>query len=281
MDCTAIVFVLDNPREHGDIVLNEAEKDERRRFGNTAMTEKAFGFVAKYLARAQRAMTQPGRLRLADFKSDHGRVIVGWVSSAGELRVWAGADVPFPPAAALFPGWHADSDAHPCVLFDGEELVAYGETWVDREGKEIELARIIVAPARRGKGLGEAFTRLMMARAADIEIDDVFVRVMPENRAAIECYENVGFVRVSADEEQGYNLGQPAPGCDSRSASWGCDGIRRARLSKAQPWTPIMAAPRVRSRYTEDSCKSHHTPSQAGESEAFTRSFVHDRGLSP
>jgi uridine phosphorylase len=49
MDSAALLFVFDNPRDYGDIVLNDAEKDERRRLGNSAMIDLAFSTVSKYL----------------------------------------------------------------------------------------------------------------------------------------------------------------------------------------------------------------------------------------
>jgi uridine phosphorylase len=49
MDSAALLFVFDNPRDHGDIVLNDAEKDERRRLGNNIMIDWAFSMVRHYL----------------------------------------------------------------------------------------------------------------------------------------------------------------------------------------------------------------------------------------
>jgi len=40
--------LFDNPRHHGYIILNDAEKDERRRSGNQAMIDWAFSIVARY-----------------------------------------------------------------------------------------------------------------------------------------------------------------------------------------------------------------------------------------
>src|SRR5678809_255129 len=43
--------------------------------------------------------------------------------------------------------------------------VGYGETWVDDDEREVELARIIVAPPARGRGLGRELTRLLVTEA--------------------------------------------------------------------------------------------------------------------
>jgi uridine phosphorylase len=52
MDSAALLFVFDNPRDHGDIVLNDAEKDERRRLGNSAMIDWTFSLVGAFIRRS-------------------------------------------------------------------------------------------------------------------------------------------------------------------------------------------------------------------------------------
>jgi purine-nucleoside phosphorylase len=49
MDSAGVLFVFDNPRDHGDIILTESEKDERRRLGNSTMIETTFEIVRQYL----------------------------------------------------------------------------------------------------------------------------------------------------------------------------------------------------------------------------------------
>lgn len=49
MKSAAILFAFDNPRDHGDIVLNEAEKDERRQLGNATMIQLTFEVLRSFL----------------------------------------------------------------------------------------------------------------------------------------------------------------------------------------------------------------------------------------
>jgi len=52
MAAAAILFAFDNPRAEGDIVLNDAQKDERRQMGNAAMIGLTFDALSRFLADA-------------------------------------------------------------------------------------------------------------------------------------------------------------------------------------------------------------------------------------
>ncbi|HWC70388.1 MAG TPA: GNAT family N-acetyltransferase [Actinomycetota bacterium] len=94
---------------------------------------------------------------------------------------------------------------------DPSRRVPGGEVWHDDEEGEAELARLIVDPTRRRQGLGVALVRRLSAEAARAGFDDVWVRVAPENVAAIGCYRRAGFRRTSPEREEGFNQGQPRP----------------------------------------------------------------------
>ncbi len=63
-----------------------------------------------------------------------------------------------------------------------------GEVWLDDEEEEVELARLIVAPSHRGRGIGRQLVSELveLARAG---YPDVFVRVHPDNAAACTAIE--------------------------------------------------------------------------------------------
>jgi ribosomal-protein-alanine N-acetyltransferase len=134
--------------------------------------------------------------------------VVGWIGSADELEAWASRR-DFPPLPQLLSEWHRDPDVHPYLLVAAGRLCAYGEVWEDREEEEAELARIVVAPSERGRGLGRALVRLLAAEAAVMGFRDVWVRVVPWNAPALACYRSAGFVRASPEEQERFNQGQP------------------------------------------------------------------------
>jgi [ribosomal protein S18]-alanine N-acetyltransferase len=147
-------------------------------------------------------------LTLAPFAEEHADAVLGWIGSADELEAWASRR-DFPPRREALAEWHRDPDVHAYVLFAAERLCAYGEVWEDREEDEAELARIVVAPSERGRGLGRALVRLLAEKAVAMGFRDVWVRIVPWNAPALACYEGAGFARTTAEAEERFNRGQP------------------------------------------------------------------------
>jgi ribosomal protein S18 acetylase RimI-like enzyme len=151
-------------------------------------------------------VSSPGRL-LA-FTEPDGDVVLGWVRSAEELDAWASRG-DFPLQRSIFAEWHSDLDVRAYVLVHAGEPRAYGEIWEDAAQGEVELARIIVAPESRGRGVGREFTRLLSDQARRRGFDEIWLRVVPTNAAALACYRSAGFKRASRAEEDAFNRGQP------------------------------------------------------------------------
>jgi [ribosomal protein S18]-alanine N-acetyltransferase len=131
--------------------------------------------------------------------------VAGWARTVEEARMWCGhAGWPVPVEKVV--AWSTEDGATPYGLYEGEELIAYGELWVDDDEAEVELARLIVDPRRRGRGTGRILVAELVDRA---EYPDIFLRVHPDNAAAERCYTGAGFVRVDAEREAEWNTPQP------------------------------------------------------------------------
>ena len=113
------------------------------------------------------------------------------------------------PDAATFERWHDDPDVAPFVVRDDRRLVAYGEISEDHEAAEAELARLLVAPHARGNGIGRWLARALADEAHGRGFADVWLRVVPDNAAALRAYVAAGFVPAAADAERAFNVGQP------------------------------------------------------------------------
>jgi [ribosomal protein S18]-alanine N-acetyltransferase len=146
--------------------------------------------------------------RLEPFDRSNATTVLSWARTADEREAWAAITEP-DPDERIFDRWHAEDGVHPFGFFAGDRLLGYGEIWEDREEDEAELARLIVDPQMRGRGVGRAMVRLVAGRARALGYDDVWVRVAPSNGPAIEAYTAAGFVRTTAENESRFNEGQP------------------------------------------------------------------------
>jgi ribosomal protein S18 acetylase RimI-like enzyme len=142
---------------------------------------------------------------LRPYRPGDAAVVAGWAGDAEANRRWCGeAEV----TAATVTRWAARPDVRAYVLLDGAEPVGYGELWLDDDEAEVELARIVVAPGRRGRGLGRSLATALAGSARDHH-ETVILRVHPSNTDALRCYAGAGFTPVPPAEAAEWNRGQP------------------------------------------------------------------------
>jgi ribosomal protein S18 acetylase RimI-like enzyme len=148
-------------------------------------------------------------MELKAFDTSHTALVASWASTAQEVALLSGRDE-FPFPADLVDSWRKVADDIAAYsYFDGANPVGYGELWLDDEEDEVELARIIVAPALRGKGIGTDFVRALLQPALAAGHAEVFLRVRPDNERAIKTYLRVGFQPV--DEQLAAEWNEPQP----------------------------------------------------------------------
>jgi len=148
-------------------------------------------------------------MELRGFGSGDAAVVAGWATSAQEVGLLSGRDE-FPFPAELVGSWRkVADDIEPYLYFDGETPIGYAELWLDDEEDEVELARIIVAPELRGKGIGTEFVRALLGPALASGYADIFLRVRPDNTPAIRTYLRVGFQPVADELAAEWNQNQP------------------------------------------------------------------------
>jgi len=148
--------------------------------------------------------------RLRHPKPTDAAVIAGWSQSAEEARRWCSRAVhPFPAGEVL--DWWQAADVDPWVLDVGDPPApaAYGELWVDEEEDEVELARIVVDPQRRRSGVGRLLVMELVGVARATGLADCFLRVAPDNVAALQLYRSAGFTDVDQERSRAWNLSQP------------------------------------------------------------------------
>lgn len=144
---------------------------------------------------------------LSRFEDGLAETVASWAGSVEEVRAWCSmSEAPVPTQAVV--DWAAEPGTEAHLLRDADRVVGYGEIWIDDDLAEVELGHLILDPAHRNQGLGPVLTRELV-RAARAHHDQVFLRVVPENRAARRCYESAGLARVDPAMEAAWNEGQP------------------------------------------------------------------------
>lgn len=153
------------------------------------------GACAPGCAPAHQASPGCARPGLAPFDPAHAKRVARWVQSDDEL--FALAPRTFPPLSARkVIAWQRE-DGYPMLYFDGGETDPCGYVELNRlpTGRaQWWLGHCLVAPHRRGKGVG--------LRMIDLVLDEAFCRrnahtvslvVFPDNFGAIRCYRRAGF----------------------------------------------------------------------------------------
>jgi GNAT superfamily N-acetyltransferase len=119
---------------------------------------------------------------LFPFDPSYAGQVSGWARTAAEVAAWCSrTHAPVPPEVIAGWGMRADISAHALVTDGGigGDLVAYGELWVDDDEREVELARLIVDPDRRGQGIGRALVAALVERAR-LSYPTITLRVLPD-----------------------------------------------------------------------------------------------------
>lgn len=143
-------------------------------------------------------------------REQHAETVAGWSVSADEAQRWVSNAVhPFPASAVT--SWWNDTDVQPRLLIDPDGTPAgYGEVWDDADEDEVELARLIVDPQRRRQGVGSRLVDQLLGLARRSGRADCFLRVAPDNTAALALYRTAGFRDVDPAQAAAWNQQQPA-----------------------------------------------------------------------
>jgi hypothetical protein len=157
-------------------------------------------------------------LRVRPFPAGLAVLVSSWAGTAGEVLMWCGlAAAPVP--AGQIEAWADEDGVQPFGLYRDEQLVGYGELWVDDDEAEVELARLIVDPRERGQGLGRHLVVELVAGPPVHPL--VFLRVHPANPPRSAATPRQASSR-NAGAGREWNTGQPvltsgSPACGGGS----------------------------------------------------------------
>lgn len=126
--------------------------------------------------------------------------LAGWVGSAEELMMWAGPIFRWPLDRAQLERYLAAAEGPAPTrriwrVTEGGEVVGHVElNAVEPTHRSATLSRVLVRPGVRGRGVGTAMVRAVLAAAFDeLGLHRVDLFVFDTNARAIACYERLGF----------------------------------------------------------------------------------------
>jgi RimJ/RimL family protein N-acetyltransferase len=140
-------------------------------------------------------------MRIETLRDEDVATLCGWFDSEEALVLWGGQDLRFPLTPAAVEAMRAEGRGEPpgrLVLAgrDDGALVAHGQIVLDHRHGVARLARLAIAPERRGAGLGRVFVGGLVERAFAVPgIVRLELNVFTQNDAAVRLYERLGFVR--------------------------------------------------------------------------------------
>ncbi|MDH4107579.1 MAG: GNAT family N-acetyltransferase [Gammaproteobacteria bacterium] len=119
--------------------------------------------------------------------------LMRWFPDAASTRAWGGPFFRHPFDDASFrEDLRWGRMASFALRSDAGELLAFGQCY-ERYGR-MNLARLAVSPAQRGRGLGRRFiATLMDAARSELSLDEFSLFVYRDNHPALRCYSSLGF----------------------------------------------------------------------------------------
>ena len=178
---------------------------------------------------------------LAPFAAMHAFAVAQWAQTA-DLR-WLAPNTCPPLTAAKVLAWNKGEGEAFVLLLRGDPWPhGYGELnrMSNRKG-HFWIGHIVVRPDRRRRGFGAALVRLLLARAFEHRrADRVSLIVFPDNRAAIRCYDRVGFVKTGEERHPfaGWRTSPRLWRMEMDRPTWERRGRRRAPRARNDPADP-------------------------------------------
>ena len=162
--------------------------------------------MAEAVATTSDAQAQPFVLKRFDpvFSAE----VASWVRGPAELK-WVAPSCTPPITSSMVRNWVKVNGRALILGSAGARLpIGYGELNPLRNNPgELWIGHVVLNPSVRGRGLGEHFTRLLLAYAFDeMAAERVSLVVFPENARAVDCYRRAG-LRPVAEEFHRFGSG--------------------------------------------------------------------------
>jgi ribosomal protein S18 acetylase RimI-like enzyme len=147
-----------------------------------------------------RSLPDSGSLIFRPAKSVDLPIVISWLRDAVDCRRWAGPAVTFPPTTESLSREISFTPDNSFSLDEVGELIGFGQL-IRKTRKRLHTSRIIVAPHRRGDGLGRNLCRALIERTIELGYPRLSLYVYQDNPAAIHLYQGLGFQETEKPEE--------------------------------------------------------------------------------
>lgn len=123
---------------------------------------------------------------------EYARTVYSWIDSEETYRnVCRGTE--FPPPDDLIDSWQRNGMTSYLLSSRGRPT-AYAEIWNRPLDVAVELAHLLVDPARRSQGFGAIMLELLFQRAAQRDnVAKVIINLYGDSEEALGCYLKSGF----------------------------------------------------------------------------------------
>jgi RimJ/RimL family protein N-acetyltransferase len=140
-------------------------------------------------------------IELHQFSRNDFKELISWIRTPEELFIWSATTFTFPlDEYQLEMHFQEAQTSKPRLMYtavDGQtnEHVGHIElTRIDQKNKKISIAYVLIDPAKRGLGYGNALMQIILRECFErMEMSKVDLFVFEFNPVAIHCYQKAGF----------------------------------------------------------------------------------------
>ena len=120
-------------------------------------------------------------------------VLMAWFPQQEDVLIWGGPSYRYPfTRETFFEDIYWGRMASFVLRDPAEEFAAFGQVF-ERLGR-IHLARLVVHPALRARGVGKRLLRMLMIASRPLfDCSECSLFVLRDNAAALKCYQAMGF----------------------------------------------------------------------------------------
>ena len=140
---------------------------------------------------------------LKSAQKEHFNTVLTWIQNADQLKLWGGAALSYPPCVETTWAEIGAQAGNSFVLSSSDGgVVGFAQALV--RTPTTHLARIIVSPAGRGKGVGKILCEQLIQRVClEHQPEQITLNVFSHNTVAINLYKSLGFTITSKQEDEG------------------------------------------------------------------------------